>query len=491
MLNILAPYIHLDTSYQKLDTSSLFETYADRLPYVLYNRIQELVTGRFYTSIAHNYPITHTYCRSAHAVVSSNRRKSRFVEVVQQLRSGRWKGATGKPITDVVNIGVGGSDLGPQIGAFALREFADDHVLHNLRVHFVSSMDGGQLYAVLPIVDPETTLFIISSKSFSTEDTFANVETVRCWIKSDLTQEQWLGQHVIGISSNANAMTKYGIPPAQQFTFGVGVGGRFSMWSSIGLSIALTIGVRSFERMLKGAQQMDKHFAEAPFEKNLPVLLALYGVYNREQLGINNLAILPYDGRLRMLPIYLQQLDMESNGKQSTADNKAIDYPTGPIIWGGFGPNGQHAFFQHLHQGYDEFTADFVAVLKREAPGFEKAVQDGLAEQQRLAVANCLAHRRLMWEGSENKASPRDHYPGGHPSNLLIMDELTPESFGALIAAYEHKVFTQGIIWNLNSFDQPGVEKGKKIAMDVLSVLDGESDESFDESTDAIIQRMK
>ena len=215
------------------------------------------------------------------------------------------------------------------------------------------------------------------------------------------------------------------------------------------------------------------------------------GVYNREELGINNLAILPYDGRLRMLPNYLQQLDMESNGKQSTADNKAIDYPTGPIIWGGFGPNGQHAFFQHLHQGYDQFTADFVTVLKREAPGFSEATRSGLAEQQRLAVANCLAHRRLMWDGSENAGSPSDHYPGRHPSNLLIMDELTPESFGALIAAYEHKVFTQGVIWGLNSFDQPGVEKGKKIAMDVLRVLDGESDESFDQSTDAIIQRMR
>jgi glucose-6-phosphate isomerase len=484
------PFLALDTSYQKLSVNELIGAVGKRLPKSFDEYRQQLCRGE-YRNLSEDRPVTHVLSRSVHAVAKQSNRKTRFVDTVQKLRSGRWLGSTGKPITDVVNIGVGGSDLGPQMGAFALKEFANDSALHGLQVHFVSSMDGGQLYAVLPIVDPETTLFIVSSKSFSTVDTFANVDTVRKWIASTLTQEQWLEKHVIGVSANAQAMTDYGIPPAQQFTFGEGVGGRFSLWSALGLSIALTTGIRPFERMLEGAKAMDEHFLETPLEDNLPVLLALYGVYNREELGINNLAILPYDGRLRMLPNYLQQLDMESNGKQSTADNKAIDYPTGPIIWGGFGPNGQHAFFQHLHQGYDEFTADFVAVLKREAPGFERAVQDGLAEQQRLAVANCLAHRRLMWEGSENKASPRDHYPGGHPSNLLIMDELTPESFGALIAAYEHKVFTQGVIWNLNSFDQPGVEKGKKIAMNVLRVLDGESDESFDESTDAIIQRMK
>jgi glucose-6-phosphate isomerase len=484
------PYLALDTSYQKLSVRDLVKTVGKRLDDSFEDARQQLSRGE-YMNVSEGRPVTHVLNRSIHAVAKQSNRKTRFVEVVQQLRSGRWLGSTGKPITDVVNIGVGGSDLGPQMGSFALKEFADDASLHDLQVHFVSSMDGGQLYAVLPIVDPETTLFIISSKSFGTIDTFANVDTVRRWIEPALSQEQWLDKHVIGVSANAQAMTDYGIPPAQQFTFGHGVGGRFSLWSAIGLSIALTTGVRPFERMLEGAKAMDEHFFTAPTEENLPMLLALYGVYNREELGINNLAILPYDGRLRMLPNYLQQLDMESNGKQATADNKAIEYPTGPIIWGGFGPNGQHAFFQHLHQGYDEFAADFVAVLKRAAPGFEPTVQDGLASQQRLAVANCLAHRRLMWEGSKNAESPRDNYPGGHPSNLLIMDELTPESFGALIAAYEHKVFTQGVMWGLNSFDQPGVEKGKKIAMDVLSVLDGESDESFDESTDAVIKRMR
>ncbi|XKG30641.1 glucose-6-phosphate isomerase [Idiomarina seosinensis] len=444
-----------------------------------------LLSGDF-KNVTESRPVTHCLTRSIHSVVDS-KKSSRFCEMVRKLRSGRWLGATGKPITDVVNIGVGGSDLGPQMGAFALKEFADDSPLHSLNVHFVSSMDGGQLYAVLPIVDPETTLFVIASKSFGTIDTFANVDTVREWIQPTLTESQWLAEHVIGVSSNAKKMIDYGIPAAHQLTFGEGVGGRYSLWSAIGLSIALATGVRVFERMLQGAEAMDKHFVEAPVAENIPVLMALYGVYNRQQRGINNLAILPYDGRLRMLPSYLQQLDMESNGKSAGYNGKAIEYATGPIIWGGFGPNGQHAFFQHLHQGYDEFAADFIIVLSRKAPGFEAPVAESLAKQQRLAVANALAHRRLMWFGSDN-GEPRNHYPGGHPSNALVMDELTPESFGALLAAYEHKVFTQGVIWQINSFDQPGVEKGKKIAIDVLDAIEkGTQLEGTDESTAQLI----
>lgn len=245
----------------------------------------------------------------------------------------------------------------------------------------------------MPLVDPETTLFIIASKSFGTIDTLANVDTVRKWVatpgegKQSLTNEQWLSRHVIGVSANSVAMNNFGIPAAQQLTFAPTVGGRFSLWSAIGLPIALTIGVHQFSRMLAGAKDIDDHFGSAPVLENIPLLMALIGVYNREKRGINNLAVLPYDGRLRYLPSYLQQLDMESNGKQADHSGKAIDYPTGPIVWGGFGPNGQHAFFQHLHQGYDAFTADFIAVLKRQAPDFEPGVQEGLAEQQRLAMA--------------------------------------------------------------------------------------------------------
>lgn len=482
-MQVTTDHLNLDYTFQGLSVAAI-EAYAkQRLPEHFAVAREQLLKGD-YTNPSEGRKVTHVLNRSRHSVTAASGGRNRFCEVVRCLRSGKWLGATGKPITDVVNIGVGGSDLGPMMGSFALKEFADDNVSHGLDVHFVSSMDGGQLYAVLPIVDPETTLFIIASKSFSTIDTLANVDTVKRWIAPQLSESQWLERHVIGVSSNNEAMRRFGIPASQQLSFADSVGGRFSLWSAIGLPIALTVGVNQFSKMLAGAHAMDQHFATAPLIENIPLLLALIGVYNREERGLNNVAVLPYDGRLRYLPSYLQQLDMESNGKQCDRDGKAIDYATGPLIWGGFGPNGQHAFFQHLHQGYDAFTADFIAVLHRQAPGFSVEVQEGLAEQQRLAVANCLAHRRLLWFGNG------DTYPGQHPTNLLYVDELTPESFGALIAAYEHKVFAQGVMWNINSFDQPGVELGKQIAKEVLAVLDGHNEASFDDSTDTIIKRM-
>lgn len=488
-------WLNLDYSYQGLTDEQLRAYAQQKLPANFTALKQQLVTGEFENKTEQR-KVTHVLNRSIHNVVKAANGKNRFVEIVRLLRSGNWLGATGKPITDVVNIGVGGSDLGPMMGAFALHEFADDYSLHTLHTHFVSSMDGGQLYAVLPIVDPETTLFIIASKSFSTVDTLANVQTVKEWIKPVLSEADWLQHHVIGVSSNNQAMKEFGIPPNQQLSFADSVGGRFSIWSAIGLPIALSIGSNQFSKMLEGAQAIDEHFAQIDdITQNIPVMLALLGVYNREERGINNLAILPYDGRLRYLPNYMQQLDMESNGKQATHDNQPLTTPTGPIIWGAYGPNGQHAFFQHLHQGWDSFTADFIAVLHRAAPGFTPPVQDALREQQRLAVSNCLAHRKLMWEGfravgPDGQEDPRNTYTGQHPTNLLYVDELTPQSFGALIAVYEHKVFTQGVIWGINSFDQPGVEKGKNCAKDILAVIDGVKSQSFDASTDRIIRRM-
>ncbi|WP_258807311.1 glucose-6-phosphate isomerase [Pseudidiomarina sp. CB1] len=482
-MQVTTDYLNLDYTFQGLDADAIEAFAAKRLPKNFGHLREQLLQGE-YDNPSEGRKVTHVLNRSRHSVVAAAGGRNRFSEVVRLLRSGKWLGATGKPITDVVNIGVGGSDLGPMMGSFALKEFADDNVEHQLDVHFVSSMDGGQLYAVLPIVDPETTLFIIASKSFSTIDTLANVDTVKRWIKPQLDEKQWLAQHVIGVSSNNKAMTDFGIPAAQQLSFADSVGGRYSLWSAIGLPIALSIGANQFAKMLEGAHAMDEHFGSAPLLENIPLLMAVLGVYNREERGLNNVAVLPYDGRLRYLPSYLQQLDMESNGKQQDRDGKRIDYPTGPIIWGGFGPNGQHAFFQHLHQGYDDFAADFVAVLHRKAPGFNPDVQEGLRQQQTLSVANCLAHRRLMWFGDG------ESYPGLHPSNLLFVDELTPQSFGALIAAYEHKVFAQGVIWNINSFDQPGVELGKKVAKEVLAVIKGTSHESFDDSTQSMIQRL-
>src|SRR5690554_2554432 len=407
-----------DWSYQFLTPAELEDFAAKRLPANFNEQRDALMCGKF-QNVSENREVSHVLSRGERSVLRQGS-DSRFAQLVRKLRSGNWLGATGKPITDIVNIGVGGSDLGPLMTSFALKEFASDIQKHSVNTHFVSSMDGGQLYAVLPIVNPETTVFVVASKSFGTLDTFANVNTVKVWVNEHFapinkTEVDWFEHHVIGISANPKRMTEMGIPPAHQLTFDQSVGGRFSMWSAIGLAIATTCGVRVFERLLEGAQAMDQHFASAPLTENIPMLMALCGVYNREERGINNVAILPYDGRFRHLPSYLQQLDMESNGKQCTATGDSIDTPTGPIIWGGFGPNGQHAFFQHLHQGYDSFTADFLLVLHRNAEHFSPAVRKSLAGQQELSVANCLAHRKLMAYGSQD-GSARNFYPGNHPN---------------------------------------------------------------------------
>ncbi|RUO37314.1 glucose-6-phosphate isomerase [Aliidiomarina shirensis] len=504
LLQVACNGLIFDWSYQFTSPETIAEFARKRLPADFDKQRDALLNGS-YMNVSEGREVSHALSRSRNSVlrctgaVSNNGDESKFARTVRRLRSGKWLGASGKPIKSVVNIGVGGSDLGPLMTSFALREFAQDIQQHQLSTHFVSSMDGGQLYAVLPICDPETTLFIIASKSFGTSDTFANVETVKVWVQEHFArlggelanqwEAAWFEHHVIGVSANVQKMTDYGIPPAHQLVFEESVGGRFSMWSSIGLAIATTCGVQVFRHLLAGAAMMDEHFAEAPITENIPMLMALLGVYNREERGINNLAILPYDGRFRHLPSYLQQLDMESNGKQYTASGEPINTPTAPIVWGGFGPNGQHAFFQHLHQGHDKFAADFVCVLNRNAPNFSEGVVAALAEQQKLSVANCLAHRRLMAFGEQSDEAEK-HYPGGHPTSLFALSELTPETFGAIIAAYEHKVFVQGVIWGLNSFDQPGVEQGKKVAVSTLRRIKGESDEHFDASTDKIISML-
>lgn len=395
--------------------------------------------------------------------------------LVQRIRSGVWRGFSGKAITDVVNIGVGGSDLGPLMAATALDEWADSRI----KAHFVSNMDGTQLGGLLSCLDPETTLFIISSKSFATVDTLSNAKTALAWLlTTGASKSSILRRHFIGISANLNKVSEWGIPHEHQLQLWDWVGGRFSMWSAIGLAVAIRIGMERFEEMLAGAHAMDEHFKTADFADNLPVLLGLIGVWNSTFLHIHAHTVLPYDGRLSFLPSYLTQLEMESNGKSVTQTGQIINYPTSPILWGEIGSNAQHAFYQLLHQGTQRVSCDFIACVRHYD---EMPHSNELRQQHSLSLANCLAQSRVLAFGnhavtvdSTIEQSPLDkfkRYRGNQPSTTLLLDELTPASFGALIALYEHKVFVMASIWGINPFDQWGVEMGKQVANEVFAQM--------------------
>ncbi|WP_341706909.1 glucose-6-phosphate isomerase [Halopseudomonas sp.] len=402
----------------------------------------------------------------------------RMEDIVRKVRGGQWRGVTGEIITDVVNIGVGGSDLGPLMVTEALTDWRLS-TESPLRVHFASTMDGSQVSQLLGGLNPHATLFIISSKSFSTIDTLSNAATARGWLERELGDLPGLLRcHFVGVSAAAERMTEWGIDPANQLALWDWVGGRFSLWSAIGLPIALAIGMPAFGELLTGAHEMDEHFRQAPWEDNLPVLMGLIGIWNTNMLGINAHAVLPYDGRLKELPNYLEQLEMESNGKSVNLAGETVDYATCPIVWGTIGPNAQHAFYQLLHQGTEAVTCDFIVPARRyqEAQHGEAAAE--LLAQHELALANCLAQSRLLALGDaavpDADSLPRNRrYRGNQPSSTLLLDELTPRSLGALIALYEHKVFVQSVIWEINPFDQWGVEMGKRIAVDALAQIRG------------------
>ncbi|ODC04198.1 glucose-6-phosphate isomerase [Terasakiispira papahanaumokuakeensis] len=389
--------------------------------------------------------------------------------LVNTVRSGQWRGVTGHPITDVVNLGVGGSDLGPLMACHALRDFA----VQPPRVHFVSTMDGSQLVDRLAWLNPSTTLFIFSSKSFTTADTLANAETARRWLSQHLGDEGLImKRHFIGVSASPDKMTAWGIPEAHQLCFWEWVGGRYSLWSAIGLPIALKIGMAGFRELLAGAHALDQHFRQTPLEENLPVMLALTGVWNINGLNINAHAVLPYDGRMKYLPAYLEQLEMESNGKCTTQDDEGVDYDTCPVLWGELGPNAQHAFYQLLHQGTQAVNCDFIAPARRYEDVKSPDQRQQLTRQHRMTLANCFAQSRLLMLGDSAldptvlDSAPRYRlYRGNQPSTTLLLEQLTPYSLGQLLALYEHKVFVQATLWDINPFDQWGVEMGKKIAI--------------------------
>ena len=423
----------------------------------------------------------------------------RMYALVNQIHAGQYRGCTGEVIQDVVNIGVGGSDLGPLMVSHALSDFKVK-TKKPLGVHFVSTMDGSQLSDLLHQLRPETTLFIISSKSFGTIDTLSNAQTVRQWLEKSLGDDACsVRHHFIGVSTKPEKMTEWGIAPENQFLLWDWVGGRYSLWSCIGLPIALSIGVEDFKQLLAGAYAVDQHFQTAPLNQNVPVLMGLLGVWNNNFLDIQTHAVLPYDGRVKYFASYLQQLEMESNGKSIQRNEQKVELDTCPILWGEVGPNAQHAFYQLLHQGTHSVSCDFIAPVQRYNANQFTYVEnaDALIAQHYLALSNCLAQSRLLAFGNQaldqnelEQLPEYKQYAGNQPSTTMLLNELNPYSLGMLIALYEHKVFVQSVIWNINPFDQWGVEKGKEIANQILPVLNGDQSDlsRLDASTQGLLK---
>jgi len=413
------------------------------------------------------------------------------------VRTGAWKGYTGRAITDVVNIGIGGSDLGPKMVTTALARFAKP----DLRAHFVSNVDGTDLVETLRKVRPETTLFLVASKTFTTQETMTNARSARKWFIETAGDGGAVAKHFVAISTNEAKVSEFGIDPDNMFEFWDWVGGRYSLWSAIGLSIAVHIGMENFEKLLGGAFEVDEHFRTTPLERNIPVIMGLLGIWYNNFFGAQTHAILPYDQYLERFAAYLQQGDMESNGKSVTRLGEPVDCSTGPIIWGQPGTNGQHAFYQLIHQGTKLVPADFIAPARSLNP---------LGDHHAILISNYLAQTEALMKGkradevrAELEASgvtgealerlvPAKVFEGNRPTNSFLVREMTPQTLGSLIALYEHKIFTQGAIWDINSFDQMGVELGKQLARAILPELEGPAEVTgHDASTNGLINHYK
>jgi glucose-6-phosphate isomerase len=418
-----------------------------------------------------------------HAVLD---KMSAFAE---RVRSGDWKGHTGKRIRNIINIGIGGSDLGPVMAYEALRHYSD----RSLRFRFVSNIDGTDFAEAVQDLDPSETLFIVSSKTFTTLETMTNAHTARDWSLAGLNgDEKSVAKHFVAVSTNAKEVGKFGIDTANMFEFWDWVGGRYSMDSAIGLSTMLAIGPENFRAMLNGFHQMDEHFRTAPFERNLPVLMGLLGVWYNDFFGAQTAAVLPYDQYLKRFPAYLQQLTMESNGKHVTVDGTEVSYPTGAIYWGEPGTNGQHSFYQLIHQGTRLIPCDFIAFGQTLNPlgrHHDMLMANVFAQTEALAFGKTA--EQVKAEGTPDWLVPHRVFEGNRPSNTILAGRLTPELLGKLVALYEHVVFTQGVIWNVDSFDQWGVELGKVLAQRIIPELEGGSDAALehDSSTNNLIRR--
>lgn len=415
----------------------------------------------------------------------------------EKVRSGEWEGYSGKKITDIVNIGIGGSDLGPVMVTEALKPYAKK----GLNIHFVSNIDGSHIAETLKKVNPETTLFMVASKTFTTQETMTNAHTARAWFLKAAINEKYIKKHFVALSTNANGVESFGIDTANMFEFWDWVGGRYSLWSAIGLPIACYIGFKNFEQLLQGAHEMDVHFRTTPFKKNLPVILALLGVWYNNFFGAASHAILPYDQYMHRFAAYFQQGDMESNGKYVNRNGKPVAYETGPIIWGEPGTNGQHAFYQLIHQGTKLIPCDFIAPAVSHNP---------IGEHHKILLSNFFAQTEALMNGknietviSELKKAGKSTaeietlaqfkvFTGNRPTNSFLVKKLTPKVLGSLIAMYEHKIFVQGIIWNIFSYDQWGVELGKQLANSIYPELQNEElVSSHDSSTNGLINQYK
>jgi glucose-6-phosphate isomerase len=411
--------------------------------------------------------------------------------------NGKWKGYTGKAITDIINIGIGGSDLGPFMVTEALKPYQMPHI----RVHFVSNVDGTHIVETLKRIKPETSLFIIASKTFTTQETMTNANTAKNWFMEKARDNREVARHFVALSTNEAKVREFGIDTSNMFRFWDWVGGRYSLWSSIGLSIACAIGYDRFNELLEGAYEMDQHFLNAPYETNVPVILALIGIWYNNFFGAETEAILPYDQYMHRFPAYFQQGNMESNGKYVDRNGKEVDYQTGPIIWGEPGTNGQHAFYQLIHQGTKLIPCDFLAPAISQNP---------IGDHHPKLLSNFFAQTEALMKGKtgeevveELKATGKSDeeiaelktfkvFPGNKPTNSILFKKLTPKTLGSLIAMYEHKIFVQGVIWNIYSFDQWGVELGKQLANQILPELEGDSPViSHDVSTNALINEYK
>ncbi|WP_420593536.1 glucose-6-phosphate isomerase [Deinococcus sp.] len=408
----------------------------------------------------------------------------------EQIRAGTWLGHTGKPIKNIVNIGIGGSDLGPVMAYEALKFYSQ----RNLTVRFVSNVDGTDLVEKTRDLDPAETLFIVSSKTFTTQETMANATSARNWLLETLKDDAAVARHFVAVSTNAEAVEKFGIDTANMFGFWDWVGGRYSLDSAIGLSLMLAIGPDHFHELLAGFHEMDEHFRTAPPEKNLPMLLGLIGLWYDDFFDAQTVAILPYDQYLSHFSAYLQQLDMESNGKHVTLSGETVDYQTGPVIWGQPGTNGQHAFYQLIHQGTKLIPCDFIGfvqTLNPLTPHHDLLMANVFAQTEALAFGK--TRQEVEADGVKAEQVPHRVFEGNRPTNTILADKLTPRLLGSLIALYEHKVFVQGAVWDINSFDQWGVELGKVLASKIVPELQAaaEPELTHDSSTNALIRRYR